>query len=95
MTALALQLNFHSDPGHGWLEVHRNLLVKLRNLGHDILPKISAYSYVSHDGDTLYLEEDCDAALFVDACKAVGWTFSIKDINNPRSDSFVRTLRRY
>jgi hypothetical protein len=49
---------FHIDPGHGWLEVP---MEELRDLG--IADKISHYSY--RDGDTAYLEEDCDTAVFV------------------------------
>lgn len=51
---------FISDPGHGWLEVP---MAEVRSLG--ILP--SPYSYVSPDGQLAYLEEDCDAALFIKA----------------------------
>jgi len=51
---------FHTDPGHGWLEVPMSLL---RDLG--IADKISSYSYMR--GDSAYLEEDCDAGLFVRA----------------------------
>jgi len=49
---------FHSDPGHGWLAVKRNLLVKLNIIGD-----ISRYSY--QNGQTVYLEEDCDLTRFV------------------------------
>ena len=51
---------FISDAGHGWLEVK---LSELRNLGIDHM--ISDYSYVR--GNTAYLEEDCDAGLFIKA----------------------------
>ena len=55
---------FHSDPGHGWLAVKEK---ELEALG--LLDKISGYSYVK--GKTVYLEEDCDAALFFNAYQAV------------------------
>lgn len=48
---------FYEDPGHAWLAVKRAELVKL-----GILNKISHYSY--QKGDTVYLEEDCDASTF-------------------------------
>jgi hypothetical protein len=48
---------FHTDPGHGWLEVPRS---HLRILG--IEDRISGYSYA--DDENVYLEEDCDASLF-------------------------------
>ena len=54
---------FHNDPGHGWLAVKREELVKL-----GILEEISSYSY--QKGKTVYLEEDCDYATFYNAYKA-------------------------
>ena len=48
--------NFHSDPGHGWLEV------PLDEVKH-IASKITGYSYIR--GDNVYLEEDCDARIFL------------------------------
>lgn len=56
---------FHSDPGHGWLEVQRR---ELEALG--IAGEISGYSY--QQGDAIYLEEDCDASLFIAAKEAAG-----------------------
>ena len=54
---------FHTDPGHGWLAVPYKDLVEL-----NIQDKISDYSYSK--GATAYLEEDCDAAVFINAYKA-------------------------
>ena len=56
---------FITDPGHGWLEVP---LAEIRFLG--IADKISAYSY--QKGDMAYLEEDCDASVFLEAKEAAG-----------------------
>ena len=50
--------NLYTDPGHGWLEVPKHLLVELR-----IQWDISSYSYMR--GHLAYLEEDCDAGAFV------------------------------
>jgi len=47
---------FHNDPGHGWLEVGRD---EIKGLA------ISGYSY--QQGDRVYLEEDGDLALFLQA----------------------------
>ncbi|MDZ4263801.1 MAG: hypothetical protein U1B30_15900 [Pseudomonadota bacterium] len=55
---------FIADPGHGWLQVP---LHEVRKLG--IADKISACSYMS--SNMAYLEEDCDAPLFI---KAAGLT---------------------
>jgi len=49
---------FYEDPGHGWLSVKRQELVDL-----NILNQISSYSY--QRGNTVYLEEDCDAPVFL------------------------------
>ena len=54
------QYRFINDPGHGWLEVE---LAELVQLG--ITEKISSYSY--QHGKFAYLEEDCDAAIFLHA----------------------------
>lgn len=51
---------FHTDPGHGWLEVPRALLAEF-----GIQWSVSSFSYQS--GDSAYLEEDCDAGIFVRA----------------------------
>ena len=48
----------YTDPGHGWVAVKRDVL---QSLG--ILHRISSYSY--QRGSTVYLEEDCDASLFL------------------------------
>lgn len=48
------------DAGHEWLAVKRSELAEL-----GIESKISYFSYVK--GGTVYLEGDCDAALFFEA----------------------------
>ena len=55
--------HFYADPGHAWMKVTRK---ELEELG--IAGQVSHYSYVR--GDFVYLEEDEDAAIFLDACKA-------------------------
>ena len=57
-----ISLTFHSDPSHGWLAVPMKML---REMG--IHKLISSYSYMSLDGKMAYLEEDCDAGVFLDA----------------------------
>lgn len=54
---------FHTDPGHGWLEVPA---ADVRALG----VRVSRYSFRSRDCRTLYLEEDCDAPAFTTAWAA-------------------------
>lgn len=55
---------FHTDPGHGWLAVRMR---EIEALG--LINKISGYSYVK--GSTVYLEEDCDASLFINAYETI------------------------
>jgi len=56
---------FHSDSGHAWLAVKRAELIKL-----GILNQISSCSY--QKGGTVYLEEDCDAGVFIEAKQKIG-----------------------
>lgn len=57
------KFDFYSDPSHGWLKVQRKELVEL-----GIETQISGYSY--QKGDAVYLEEDRDASIFIDAWEA-------------------------
>ena len=57
-----LTYDWIADSGHAWLKVSIDEINAL-NIGH----KISDYSYIL--GETVYLEEDCDAPLFIDALK--------------------------
>lgn len=79
---------FYSDPGHGWLAVNYDELVEL-----GINDKISGYSY--RKGNTVYLEEDCDMATFMNALEAKGVQIRINTINEPTKDSMIRSFARY
>lgn len=57
--------NFYGDPGHGWLAVPRKLLLEL-----GIAVQISCYSYQRNE--TVYLEEDCDYSVFLEALRDAG-----------------------
>jgi len=74
---------FHSDPGHGWLAVKRAELIRL-----NILDKVTPYSY--QNGATVYLEEDCDASLFIERKEEVG-----EEINTKESYQENTPIRRY
>jgi len=65
-------LTSHSDSGHGWLAIKRDVLVEL-----GILEKISHCSYQSKSGKTVYLEEDADASLLINECKKKGYEFTL------------------
>lgn len=47
---------FYSDSGHAWLRVRKEEVKSIKN-------QISQHSY--ENGDYVYLEEDCDAVLFI------------------------------
>jgi len=57
------QYKFYSYPSHGWLAVKKSELIDL-----GILDQISEYSYIK--GQTVYLEEDRDATIFINAFRA-------------------------
>ena len=67
-----LNLIFHTDPGHGWLEVPKSMLVDL-----DISSQISSCSYMNTD--YVYLEEDCDCTVFVKAAESNGYVLNVKE----------------
>lgn len=52
--------NFYEDPAHGWLKVP---IAELKAMG--LMNSISQYSYMR--AGYAYLEEDCDAQLFMTA----------------------------
>ena len=83
-------LRFVSDPGHGWLRVPRRLIDELGIAG-----KISEFSYVSSTDEGVYLEEDCDAPLFLNAMKDSGREYKIVEAQPSNNASFVRRLRRF
>jgi hypothetical protein len=45
-------------------------------------------------GHSLYLEEDCDATLYLDAAKAAGWTIQIVE-RYTNDDSLIRNFDQY
>lgn len=65
-------LTFTSDPGHGWLSVSLKDIVAL-----GIKDKISSCSYMTLT--RAYLEEDCDASVFINAAKERKWELNIKN----------------
>jgi hypothetical protein len=80
-------LTFHEDPAHGWLEVS---LADINDFG--IGDKISRYSYIK--GDRVFLEEDCDAGVYLEKAKEEGWDISITE-KHTNHDSFIRNLASF
>ena len=62
-----MNLRFTADPGHGWLHVKRATALQI--MGPDFV-RLTRFSY--QRGGTLYLEEDCDAPLFMECARAQG-----------------------
>ena len=54
------KFDVYFDPGHGWVKVPMTMLKEL-----GIENRISPYSY--RRGENAYLEEDCDASIFMKA----------------------------
>jgi hypothetical protein len=75
---------FHTDSGHGWLEVPKAIV-------HSLDISISPYSY--HDSKNYYLEEDLDAGVFLKAYKAQGSEYKIKEKHTNRSH-YIRNKDR-
>jgi hypothetical protein len=70
MTRLTLWI---VDPGHAWLQVPASKARKVAG--------ISTFSYLSPDGNTAYLEHDCDAALYLNHYGIDGQTLDTKTLN--------------
>lgn len=80
---------FHTDAGHGWLEVNRTDLVAL-----DIVDKISPYSY--QYGTNVFLEEDCDLSVFFEAYEdKFGGQIIMDDLSNHVYDGIDSPIRGY
>jgi len=77
--------NFHTDASHGWLAVPLDELMELGIAKH-----MSHYSYFKTG--IVYLEEDCDAPIYLKAIKAKG-DDSIKVVErHSNNQSFIRNL---
>lgn len=75
------------DSAHGWLEVPKQLIAQLR-----IATRISRFSYVNRN--YVYLEEDCDMTLFMDAMRRMNYDFRISETYCD-GDCFVRRLPNF
>lgn len=77
---------FVSDPAHGWLEVPLQLIHVL-----GVGDQISQYSY--RKGLLAYLEEDCDAGVFIRACRAQGIPVEYDDVYEEHTA--IRSYQRF
>ena len=65
-------LSFHADPGHGWLAAPIDEIREAKL-------SISGYSYINRDEGMAYLEEDCDAMVFINHLKKNNVPFTISE----------------
>lgn len=82
---------FHTDPGHGWLQVETSMIRALALTG------ISTCSYIDGAAHLIaFLEEDCDAALFMNAYQAKHPSHEIRyKESHLNQDHWIRSLPRY
>jgi hypothetical protein len=76
-----------SDPGHGWVKVHLDLIDKL-----GIADSITMYSFIR--GNYVYLEEDLDAGTFITAAEDAGITVKFRH-HMSETSSRIRNYDRY
>lgn len=77
-------MNWIIDSGHGWLKVKINDLLK-----SGVAHKISSFSYIN--GSHVYLEEDCDASIYL---LAIDYKHDIP-CKICSGDSVVRSYKRF
>jgi hypothetical protein len=77
-----IELYLHSDPGHAWLEVKRDMLPD------EALAQISRYSY--QKGDSIFLEEDCDLQLAAAYFNSLGYTIKLLELTPFDVDHWIR-----
>ncbi len=81
-----MQIRYITDPGHGWFEVPVDLV---RQLGID--REITVYSY--RRGELVYLEHDCDAALFDRAMRDQGLSYELRE--EYQEQTMIRNYPRF
>jgi len=83
-----VKYDFYSDGGHGWLKVPITELERLQ-----IQNQISSASYMRKGSS--YLEEDCDAGIFIDAKQGTGENYEEKNHSQSDSSSKIRNYDCY
>lgn len=81
--------NFFSDPGHGWVQVHKAFLEQLA--GPSWKTVFSSFSYFSRQDGFVYLEEDSDASKFLRLCEANSIEPKFSEYNYD-TECFIRSL---
>ena len=84
------QFTFHEDAAHRWLEVSYQDVTDV-----DIHNEISEFSYINRFLEKIYLEEDCDYTLFMNAFKNK-YGYKPLEVNGRYHEiSPIRDLPRY
>jgi hypothetical protein len=85
-----MRLHYIQDPSHGWIGTDR---ATLQQLGIDRM--ISSYSYGERAPSTrVWLEEDYDAGILINALDAAGINYIVDEEHLP-GDAWIRALKRY
>lgn len=82
-----LVFKHYSDDSHGWIAVKKKLIDDL-----NLSKKITVFSF--QKGKTVYLEEDCDASVFLDELKKRDMNCQIISIHH-KNKSPIRGYERY
>ena len=82
-----MKLKYYTDPGHGWIAIKRKVLNDL-----EVADKITVFSY--QKGQTVYLEEDCDAFLVMQKLSEKGITVNF-DRKHTNNRSPIRNYNRF
>jgi hypothetical protein len=72
-----ISIKVFADPGHAWARVAKSKLVKL-----GIADKISTYSYMN--GNNVFLEEDCDLSILINALRGRGYEVKFNESHTNR-----------
>jgi hypothetical protein len=78
---------YYSTPRHGYFKVDGDDLRGLK-----ISQCMSHYSFYNEDDDIFYLEEDCDASMFMKRCELDGVEVNVtdEDIDSDEEESIIR-----
>lgn len=82
-----MNITHYCDPGHGWMKVSKELLIKL-----GIEKQITAWSF--ERGEYAYLEEDCDASLLLKTLDLNKIEWKIKT-SHTNKRSRIRNYKRF
>jgi hypothetical protein len=92
------------DPGHAWLEVDLNDLVandiykQVSNSSYYLVEKNITYNSKGYQNvqylTRVYLEEDCDAPLYLNELKRIGEEYKLVDVFYD-NDCYIRRLKHW